>query len=137
MHIRIQKNMGRLIKVITALALVITSAVPANAKLIFTNDVFVNDAPTFRIGADKNASTDTLTLEFGGTNTKTLTWDTTKFSISNDTAISGGISATGQVNFSGAAGTRPAQTATPRRPSDGAVCAVGVERGECEGESRP
>jgi len=81
------------------LTLFATQAMPANANLVFTNDVFTNDATIFRIGADKNASSDTMTLEFGGTNTKSFTWDTSKFNIGSDIAITGGASVTSNIDL--------------------------------------
>jgi hypothetical protein len=112
----------RLISLIMAGILMFSHAADTMAigRLVFTNDVFKNDADTFQIGADKNASTDTLTLEFGGTNTKTLSWDTSKFSIGADTSINGGITATGVVDLSDAT-----RFVKPQGSSNPATCIVG------------
>jgi hypothetical protein len=59
----------------------------AEARILFVHDVFENDSETFQIGSDDDAASTTLTLEFGGTNTERLQWDTTGFSFSDDLSL--------------------------------------------------
>ena len=67
-----------------------TLVMPVHAQLIFTNDVFDNEAETFRIGEGTDASATPLTLEFGSTNSETLSWNFTnsQFEISDDVSLS-------------------------------------------------
>ena len=51
-----------------------TLVMPAHAKLIFTNDIFDNEASIFRIGEGSDASSTPLTLEFGSSNTALSQW---------------------------------------------------------------
>jgi len=78
-------------KILLTLSLVLGVALPANASLVFTNDVFQNEANIFRIGQgyDADASGSNLKLEFGTTNTKTFMWDqaNNSFNFSNDVSF--------------------------------------------------
>lgn len=81
--------------------------------LFFTNETLVNDGEEYQIGGDDDASTTPITLEFGSTNTETLTWNLTRFELSNDLYISGGLEATGVINFSAASQFRMREDADP------------------------
>ena len=65
----------------------------AHARLIFANEIFVNDSESYEIGSDDDAAGTTLTLNFGGTNAESIQWDTTKFAISDDINVTGGVTA--------------------------------------------
>lgn len=77
---------GKSIGLILAIILLISSVQPSYAQLIFTNDVFDNEASIFRIGEGSDASVTPLTLEFGSSNTQTFSWDNTNswFELSGD-----------------------------------------------------
>lgn len=77
-----------------ALSLLIIGSNSAHARIIFVDDVFENDSETYEIGADDDASATTLTLEFGGTNAESLSWDTSQFNLSDDLSVTGNVSAT-------------------------------------------
>ncbi len=74
----------------------------AHARLIFANEIFVNDSESYEIGSDDDAAGTTLTLNFGGINTETIQWDTTQFVISDDIDVTGGITASGTITANGA-----------------------------------
>ena len=84
------------------LILLLTSSTPAYARIIFVDDVFENDSETYQIGTDDDATATTLALEFGGTNSEYISWDTSQFNLSDDVNITGGISANGVIDFSSA-----------------------------------
>ena len=73
----------------------------AHARLIFANEIFVNNSEYYEIGSDDDAASTTLTLNFGGINTETIQWDTTKFAISDDIDVTGGITASGTITANG------------------------------------
>ena len=66
-------------------------AQPTYAQLFFTNEVFWNEGETFRIGQGDDASTTNLSVEFGGTNSETLGWDSVNnwFEMSDDLSLEG------------------------------------------------
>lgn len=61
-------------KIAIAVSIMLGTAMPANASLVFTNDVFQNEANIFRIGQGYDASTNDIQLQFGTTNTQTFMW---------------------------------------------------------------
>ncbi len=69
--------------------LLLSVSQPAHARLLFVDDVFVNDSETYEIGSNDDAATTPLTLQFGGTNGETLTWDNSNswFDISDDFSL--------------------------------------------------
>jgi hypothetical protein len=75
-------------KILIAVTVMVNTVMPAHASLVFTNDVFQNEASIFRVGQgyDADATGSTLKLEFGTTNTKTFMWDqaNSAFSFSNN-----------------------------------------------------
>ena len=75
-------------KILIAVTVMVNTVMPAHASLVFTNDVFQNEASIFRVGQgyDADATGSTLKLEFGTTNTKTFMWDQadSAFSFSNN-----------------------------------------------------
>jgi hypothetical protein len=79
-------------------------ATPAYARLVFTTDLFTNEAEIFRIGDTVNTTDGTtdLILEFGSLMTESLKWDAGvgRFEFSNKLHILSGLSATGVVDFS-------------------------------------
>ena len=72
-----------------AMILTVSWVTPAHAQLIFTNEVFWNEGEIFRIGQDDNTLTTDLSLQFGNTNTETLTWDFTNgwFDLTDDLSL--------------------------------------------------
>lgn len=88
---------------------------------------YVNDAGprtnwnTFTLDANNNAAT-AVTLKFGETLAKTLAYTlaTGQFDLNDDLSISGGLAATGAINFTAAASFSP-----PQGSSDPASCAEG------------
>ena len=72
-----------------SLLLLLSNSAPAYARIIFVDDVFENNSEAFQIGANDDAAVAALSLEFGGTNTETLTWNTTNFTLSDDIAVTG------------------------------------------------
>jgi hypothetical protein len=90
------KKLKLIIGNFTLLILLFVSSIqPATARLIFADDVFENDSETYQIGSDDDAATSLLTLDFGGINSETITWDTTSFLISNDLGVEGDLSQEG------------------------------------------
>ncbi len=90
------KKLKLIIGNFTLLILLFASSIqPATARLIFADDVFENNSETYQIGSDDDAATSLLTLDFGGINSETITWDTTSFLISNDLEIEGDLSQDG------------------------------------------
>jgi hypothetical protein len=86
-----KKIIKKILSITMLLSLMQTLVIPAHAKLIFTNDVFDNEAPIFRIGENLDASSNPLSLEFGSTNTETFAWDDTnsEFDLSDDLHVTG------------------------------------------------
>lgn len=64
--------------------LLTVSSTTAYARIIFVDDVFENDSETYQIGSNDDAAGTPLTLEFGGLNPASITWDTNAFSFSDD-----------------------------------------------------
>jgi len=62
-------------KILTAIAIMVSTTMPANAALVFTNDVFQNEANIFRIGQGYDTAMSDMQLQFGTTNTETFMWD--------------------------------------------------------------
>lgn len=94
------KTIKKLITGLLTIGILLNTVTPTHAMILFTNDVFENDSNTFQIGSNDDAAIDTITLEFGGTNSEAITWDTTKFDISDDIDVEG-ITSTGVIDFSG------------------------------------
>ncbi len=61
---------------------------PAFAMILFVeDDTFENTSEIFQIGSNDDATVTSLTLEFGGTNTESISWDTAQFNFSNDMSM--------------------------------------------------
>lgn len=58
-----------------------------HARILFLNEVFENDSETYQIGSNDDAASTTLTLEFGGSNSESLTWNTSSFILSDDLSL--------------------------------------------------
>jgi hypothetical protein len=80
------KKLKTIGKILTVIAIMANTALPANASLVFTNDVFQNEANIFRIGQGYDTTTSDMQLQFGTTNTETFMWDSanTAFKFSDD-----------------------------------------------------
>jgi len=98
---------------ITTLLLVFTSFVgQASARILFQDDTTgVFESENMVIGSnDSGANNTSITLGADGTASENgkINWNitTNTFEVDHTTAVTGGLSATGQVNFSGAAGMR-------------------------------
>lgn len=90
------KKLKLIIGNFTLLILLFASSIqPAAARLIFVDDVFENNSETYQIGSDDDAATISLSLDFGGINSETITWDTTAFTISDDLGVEGDLSQDG------------------------------------------
>jgi len=103
---------------ITTLLLVFTSFVgQASARILFQDDTTgVFESENMVIGSnDSGANNTSITLGADGTSSENgkINWNisTNTFEVDHTTAITGGLSATGQVNFSGAAGMRVREVA--------------------------
>ncbi len=72
---------------IITLAILLTTVMPAHAILIFSSDTLTNDSEIFRIGSDDDTTATALSLEFGGTNPESISWDLSQFNISNDLSL--------------------------------------------------
>ncbi|MBU0577629.1 hypothetical protein KKF73_03615 [Patescibacteria group bacterium] len=84
----IKKITGKIFTIALILLMVVTMAMPAHAKLVFTNDIFENEADIFRIGETGDATTTNFELQFGDpvSNYESLLWDYSNdwFEVSND-----------------------------------------------------
>ncbi|MFN7160980.1 MAG: hypothetical protein ACK4NC_05255 [Candidatus Gracilibacteria bacterium] len=114
---------NRLLKTIGVLAVMaVTLASPldsASAAIIFQNDTFfIMESPNLQLDALGTGAQNT-SIKFGNDSTASengnITWDITndKFLIDHTVDITGGLSATGSVNFSGASQTRIRESANP------------------------
>lgn len=107
------------IGVLAVMAVAITSPLEsASAAIIFQNDTFfIMESPNLQLDA-LGTGTQNTSVKFGNDSTASengnITWDITnnKFVIDHTVDITGGLSATGNVNFSGATQTRLRETAT-------------------------
>lgn len=113
----------RLFKTIGVLAVMaVTLAIPlesASAAIIFQNDTFfIMESPNLQLDALGTGAQDT-SVRFGNDTTASengnITWDITnnKFLIDHTVDITGGLSANGEVNFSGSTQTRIRESANP------------------------
>jgi len=117
MQTKIKKIVGKWMAVTLTGFMLFAQAAPAHAIIIFTDELFTNESPAYQIGTTKDAAIDPIALYFGDSNSQAITWDTTKFTVSGTTAITGGVSATGQANFSTSAGFRIREVANPATAS--------------------
>lgn len=118
------KTMG--ILALTALSLGSTLT-PASAAIIFQNDTFfIMESPNLQLDA-LGSGTQNTSVKFGNdavsSENGNITWDITnnKFLVDHTVDITGGLSATGDVNFSGATQTRLRESANP---TTSAACTV-------------
>lgn len=79
------------LKIITAFLffpLFFLSLPEAKARIIFVDDVFENDSEIYEIGTNDDATLTPLSIQFGGINSESISWDTNKFSLSDDLSLS-------------------------------------------------
>lgn len=81
---RKNKTSKILLSGLIALVLLGAHSGTAFARILFVDDVFENDSEAFQIGADDDAQNTNITLYFGGTNSETIAWDQSNFSVSDD-----------------------------------------------------
>jgi len=121
-------NWMRRLAGITTLLMVFTSFVgQASARILFQDDtVGAWESDSMNIGSNDAGGVNT-SIKFGADGTASengnITWNigTNSFSVDHTVDVTGGLSATGQVNFSGAAGMRLREDATPNTT---AACGV-------------
>lgn len=92
---------------------------PASAAILFQDDTFHDiESDAIRIGSNDAGAVNTA-IQFGNDVTASengnITWDitTNSFTVDHTVNVTGGLSATGQVDFSGAAGTRLRESSSP------------------------
>ena len=113
---------------LSALMMVFTSFVgQASARILFQDDtVGTYESENLNLGSN-DAGANNTSLKFGADSTASengnITWNigTNSFGVDHTVDVTGGLSATGQVNFSGAAGLRVRENADPATNS---ACAV-------------
>jgi len=109
---------------LTALVVVFTSfAGQASARIVFQDDdVGAFESEILNLGSNDTGANNT-SIQFGADSTASengvINWNVTTntFEVDHSTAITGDLSATGQVNFSAAAGTRIREVADPATTS--------------------
>lgn len=91
----------------------------ASAAILFQDDTFHDiESDAIRIGSNDAGAVNTA-IQFGNDVTASengnITWDitTNSFTVDHTVNVTGGLSATGQVDFSGAAGTRLRESSSP------------------------
>lgn len=91
----------------------------ASAAILFQDDTFADiESDAIKIGSNDAGAVNT-SIQFGADSTASengvMTWDitTNSFGLDHTLNVTGGLSATGQVNFSGAAGVRLRESSSP------------------------
>ncbi len=88
----------KIVYLLSIILLFLIGSSSAYARIIFVDDdVFENGSEIFQIGSDDDATTNILSLEFGGINSESITWDMSAFKISDDLSVQGDISQDGQI----------------------------------------
>jgi hypothetical protein len=104
-----------IIKILIAITTIVSTAMPANAALVFTNDVFQNEASIFRIGQGYDAATSDIQLQFGTTNTENFMWSQADnaFKFSNDINLNSNQMINARIENANGANSLPGGVAGP------------------------
>ncbi len=116
----LSKNATKLVSSLaTGVMLLGMVAQTASAAILFQDDTFADvESDAIRIGSNDAGAVNTA-IQFGNDSTSSengvIQWNigTNSFSVDHTVDITGGLSATGQVNFSGARGTRLRESSSP------------------------